>query len=157
MDNPNTPNSSPGTSDTETYHPARSNTTQRAYEGRKTDTSVRESGGSTYEGDRSMYRFSDAGLPPIAEIPDTEQDAAYEDASIETPGLGLTPLTGMSSELQGTSTGFHEMEFGEIVVSGDELHDSDANDALDAIWAVNEITNIAIITALKNGYSITLM
>jgi len=41
------------------------------------------------------------------------------------------------------------MEFGEIVVSGDELHDSDADDALDAIWAVNEITNIAIITALN--------
>jgi len=37
----------------------------------------------------------------------------------------------------------------EVIVSGDELHDSDAEDILDSIWAVNHITKPAIITALN--------
>jgi hypothetical protein len=146
MDFPKTPTSSLGTSDTETPQRTQRHVTQRAQENSPADTSQREPDDSTFRGIRPDVIV---GLPPIVEHPDSGQDADYEEVYPGTPGLGLTPLTGMSLELQGTSVGAQESDPEEGVASGNKLHDLEADDALDSIWAVNEITNQSIIAALN--------
>ena len=54
----------------------------------------------------------------------------------------------MSSELQGTSTGDRDSD--PEVPSGHELHDSDAEGELNAVWAFHRITNETIIAALTD-------
>ena len=147
MDNSKKPTASRGTSGTEAPLAASRHVTRRVYERDGTDTSESRGLDRAESGSFAAYPYPSTVLPTIVELGSTEA-VPHEAGLPGTPGMGLTPLTGMSSELQGTSAGSPESDPGDGVASGEELHDS-ADDRLDPVWAVNGITNGTIIAALN--------
>jgi len=121
MDPPETPNSSQGTVETAAPYPAFHSASRRSNAHRNrgwSDTSRMSTAGNDPMG------------PPLIELPET---GAQEETPPDTAGLGLTPLTGMSSELQGMSTRDQSPDPEEGAQSGEEISDSDNETELSTV------------------------
>jgi hypothetical protein len=91
-------------------------------------------------------------IPEVVNVPElTGVPGVHE--SLSTPlsvtPSGLTPMTGMSSELSNASSQALGTGYEGGVPSGEELTDTEFDTALDVIWAVNHITNRTIKDALN--------
>ena len=141
MDPPETSDTSQGTTDTVTGISAFKQNQRRARRNR--------GGVDTSPNHDDIYQDDSQNLHAIPELPDLGEVYGTLDAVPDTPA-GLTPLTGMSSELQANMSRERSSNHSRDPSSEDETTDSDIERALDAIWGMNNITNEKTMAALTS-------